>query len=171
MAVPGPVPQFRADRRAFLRAERSHGQPPPWTDADRLATACTQCDACITACPEAILVCDGNGFPSVDFDRGECTFCTACASACRDGVFFDPPLPPWDIRAGASEDCLSRAGVVCQSCKDACGAGAIRFALAAGRVAVPMFDLERCTGCGACVSPCPVKAITVRKPVMADAAG
>lgn len=167
----GLNPQFRVGRRAFLRAACTHGQPPPWTEVRRLAVACTQCDACVAACPEAILVRDTHGFPSVDFDRGECTFCAACATACGEAVFFEMDLLPWGIRASASETCLARAGVVCQSCKDACGAGAIRFPLAAGRVATPAFDLERCTGCGACVSPCPVKAITLGEPVLADAAG
>lgn len=166
----GLAPPFRADRRALLRATRAHGQSPPWTQARRLADACTQCDACITACPEAILVRDAHGFPRVDFNRGECSFCAACATACAENVFFALSMPPWKIRASADETCLARAGVVCQSCKDACGAGAIRFLLAAGRVATPAFDLERCTGCGACVSPCPVKAITIGEPVLTDAA-
>ena len=67
----------------------------------------------------------------------------------------------WAIKAAIGPDCLARRQVVCQSCKEACGEGAIHFSLAPGRVPLPGLDAARCTGCGACVAVCPVDAITV----------
>jgi ferredoxin-type protein NapF len=58
---------------------------------------------------------------------------------------------------------------MCQTCKDACGDGAIRFVYAAGRIPEPQVDLDRCTGCGACVAPCPAAAIEIHGHEAADA--
>jgi ferredoxin-type protein NapF len=76
----------------------------------------------------------------------------------------------WFLTAGAarapsglaiSEACLARAGVVCQSCGDACPEQAIRFTLRRGGPPLPSLDENRCTGCGACVPVCPVGAISL----------
>ena len=56
-------------------------------------------------------------------------------------------------------DCLARRGVVCETCRDVCAAGAIRFRPALGRVATPEIDLARCTGCAECAAVCPAAAI------------
>ena len=66
-------------------------------------------------------------------------------------------------RAGLaiSDACLARAGVVCQTCGDACPERAIRFALRRGGPPLPGVDEDRCTGCGACVPVCPVSAISL----------
>lgn len=58
--------------------------------------------------------------------------------------------------------CLALKQVVCHCCGDACEAGAIRFRLRAGGVAVPELDTETCTGCGACHDACPAGAIAMQ---------
>lgn len=63
--------------------------------------------------------------------------------------------------ARVGDGCLARCGIVCQSCRDACPEGAIRFRPKLGRVAEPEVDLAACTGCGECVAPCPVAAIEI----------
>jgi NAD-dependent dihydropyrimidine dehydrogenase PreA subunit len=63
--------------------------------------------------------------------------------------------------ARVTEGCLARRGIVCQSCRDACPESAIRFRPRLGRVAEPEVDLAACTGCGECVTPCPVAAIDI----------
>jgi ferredoxin-type protein NapF len=55
--------------------------------------------------------------------------------------------------------CLARQGVLCRTCADVCPEGAIRFPPLLGRVAQPMPDIVRCTGCGDCVSACPADAL------------
>lgn len=163
-------PGIEKSRRAFLfgaKPARDITQRPPWSLAEQaFAAACTGCGACIDACPEGILVSGPDKLPSVDFNKGQqvCTFCGACADVCPEPAFNDAAArvtqPPWSWRALIDDACLTRQGVMCQSCKDACGDGAIHFAYGASRVAAPQIDLSRCTGCGACAAPCPAGAIT-----------
>ena len=56
---------------------------------------------------------------------------------------------------------MSLKGVECRSCGEACGTTAISFRLVVGGVAKPELSLEDCTGCGECISVCPVNAISV----------
>jgi ferredoxin-type protein NapF len=73
---------------------------------------------------------------------------------------LDAPRP-WRVRVVLAPGCLAQRGVVCRTCGEFCDEGAIRFRLQVGGCAIPEFDLHRCTGCGACVAPCPVAAIRV----------
>lgn len=156
-------------RASLLRGRLRGGPPPlrpPWALAEpAFLEACTRCDACRAACPEGILVRGSGGFPLVDFQRGECTFCGRCAAACEDGALTRPQGTaagaPWDAVALVGAGCLARKGIVCRSCEDACEPRAIRFAV--GPPAAPQIDLGACTGCGACVAPCPVDAIEIQR--------
>ena len=76
-------------------------------------------------------------------------------------VAADPDLP-W--KAAVSEACLAQSGVQCRACEDFCEPRALRFRLALGGRATPQIDLETCTGCGACVEPCPSGAISLFQP-------
>lgn len=60
-----------------------------------------------------------------------------------------------------AETCFAFHGVQCESCRDTCEAGALRFMLQAGALPRPVFDAERCTRCGECAKVCPASAITV----------
>jgi ferredoxin-type protein NapF len=62
--------------------------------------------------------------------------------------------------AAIGSSCLALRGAACMTCRDACHAGAIRFALAIGG-ARPAVDAGLCTGCGDCVAHCPVGAIAM----------
>jgi ferredoxin-type protein NapF len=64
-------------------------------------------------------------------------------------------------QAAIGENCFARMNVVCQSCGDACAAGAIRFQMRVGGPAIPELIAAMCTGCGDCVSACPAAAITL----------
>ncbi len=167
-------------RRAFLFGAEAEKQSdpalrPPWALRAVFADLCTGCGDCLPACPEGIVALDDANRAVVDFRRGAglCIFCGACADACAEPVFVVPAArattPPWTLRVSIGDDCLAHDGVMCQTCKDACGDGAIRFVYAAGRIPEPSVDLEKCTGCGGCLAPCPASAIEIHRIEAADA--
>lgn len=144
---------------------------PPWAREERdFISSCTRCDACIDACPTAILVRADGGFPAVDFSRGECTFCGDCVTHCAPRALLRPAEgdAPWSSKASIGQACLAAAGVECRVCGETCPAGAIRFRPRIGGVALPQLEAEACTGCGACFAPCPTRAIVVQAPVECD---
>ncbi|WP_404379248.1 ferredoxin-type protein NapF [Caenispirillum salinarum] len=163
-------------RRRLLGLKKPDAPPPlrpPWTREATVADRCTRCGDCLEACPEGILKVGTGGFPEVDFrvGSGECTFCGDCASACGEGVFAAPEpepepepaaAPAFAALASIGSGCLAEAGVMCQSCGDACPERAIRFALVRGGAPRPSLDRDACTACGACVSVCPADVIAVR---------
>jgi len=152
-------------RRNLFSRRKSNVTRPPWSKTDQEFTDnCTRCDKCITACETQIIKRGEGGFPEIDFNLGECTFCQLCVDVCPEPVFDLAQSLPWSIRASIKDSCLTYEGVWCQSCKDACDPRAIRFVMAVGQVPKPLIDTDACTGCGACVSPCPSNAIQIGKP-------
>jgi ferredoxin-type protein NapF len=153
-------------RRGFLRGRIRNVTPaqrPPWAlEEARFIERCSRCDACLPACPSAILVSGDGGFPMVDFSRGECSFCGDCVSACESGALLrSEAAAPWQVKAQIGERCLANLGVECRVCGENCGLSAIRFRPRIGGVALPELDTVACSGCGACVAPCPVQAIAM----------
>ncbi len=135
---------------------------PPWalSEADFI-DACTRCGDCVRACPQRVLGVGDGGFPEVVAAAGECTFCGDCVDLCQPRALQRTSARAWHWRAEIGQDCLTHAGVVCQSCRDACPTGAIRFAASAA-VAQPLLQADHCTACGACVPLCPAQAIQLR---------
>lgn len=146
-------------RSAFLG--RTAPMRPPGTDETRIRAHCTSCGECIRACPEAILIPGPARTPVVDFSRGGCTFCNACSEACDEAVFDDRSEQPWGQIAVIGEGCLLTAGISCQTCTDACDAEALTFDLSVRPVGAVRIDASGCTGCGFCLSACPVSAIKI----------
>jgi len=140
---------------------------PPWALPEfEFTEACTRCGACIQQCEEKILV-EGRGkFPIVDFRLGECTFCEACVSACEPKVLRldpeNPPGTPWHLEVRVDHNCIAQKGVVCQVCGDQCLERVFRFRPRIGGALQMEMALEKCTGCGACIAPCPVSALTIQ---------
>ena len=132
--------------------------PPAVADFER---RCDGCGACVPACAETLLSL-AEGRARIDFARGECTFCGDCADACDRGALSRAALADWSGRPAVAASCLGRAGIICRACGEACAHGAIRFAISVGGTP-PAIELSACTGCGACVAPCPVGAISIRR--------
>lgn len=155
-------------RRSFLRGRIrtvAPAQRPPWALAEAaFVDRCTRCNACIEACPTAILVPGEGGYPVVDFSHGECTFCADCVTRCEPAALGRASAADeaWPIRAWVGESCLAANGVECRVCGESCPTGAILFRPRAGGAALPELRLESCNGCGACFAPCPVRAIAVK---------
>lgn len=78
----------------------------------------------------------------------------------QGGGYLRPPGSLTE-KAAISDACVSLLGVACRVCGDVCDTGAIRFQIIAKAISRPVIDAARCTGCGACLHPCPVQAVTV----------
>ena len=70
--------------------------------------------------------------------------------------------PSSSLLADIGDACLARRQVECRICGEVCDASAIRFRPTLGGVSRPELDHAACTGCGACVAPCPAHAIACR---------
>lgn len=149
-------------RRRLLRG---HAQPvpprplPPGALAN--AAACTGCALCVPACPQNVLTVRDGGVELLP-ERGECTFCNACAEICPEPVFAEiapGAAPVMAHRFQITDACLTQAGIACMSCRDACPEAAIRMQPRIGAPFLAVLDADCCTGCGACVAPCPSDAI------------
>ena len=137
---------------------------PPWALSEiAFQEICTGCNACIETCQTSILKKARGGYPIVDFTDGECTFCGECVKVCRPRALSrDGGKLPWALMATISQfSCLSATGTMCRTCGDRCDVGAISYQLALKGKATPVVDPALCSGCGACVAPCPVDAVNM----------
>ena len=139
----------------------------PWSiPEDQFTDTCTRTMECAKACPENIIHIGSGGFPEISFEKTECTFCDACADACSSGAIVKPDAlerqdqAPWYLELQISDTCISADNIVCMVCKEFCDADAIRFT-SPQSTGKPIINLNLCTGCGACVSPCPTQAISL----------
>jgi ferredoxin-type protein NapF len=148
--------------RGKLREPTPSLRPPGALRPAEFVNTCTRCHECIRACPTQVIVSGSSRFPVLDFSRGECTSCGDCITACPDGALYAEHVTgARAVTVSVSETCLSSRGITCRICGDRCDPRAIRFKLKTGGKSIPQIDSTACNGCGACVAPCPVAAITV----------
>ncbi len=152
-------------RRGFLRVGAGdHGLVlrPPWAQPEPLfQSLCSRCGTCLAACPKRIIVRGDGTYPVVDFKRDGCTFCEKCVDACTEGALSKAVDPPWSLTVTIGAACLDRQGVACRACADFCEPNAIRFKPMTGGRTEVRIETGACTGCGACVSRCPVRVIVL----------
>jgi ferredoxin-type protein NapF len=159
-------------RRSFLfgHAATAPTLRPPWSRHNSVLEACSGCGECVDACPVGIIVLEAGGLAEINLAHHECTFCGECAQACPEDV-FDTALQAFDHEARFGEECLAQSGIECRACQDACPESAIRFRPRLGGPAVPELSKADCTGCGACIAPCPTGTIEMASPILEDAHG
>ena len=133
---------------------------PPYAHP-KFATLCDGCGACVAVCPTGFLARGENHRPYADFAASSCDFCGACHHACTRGALVDQS-PPWPVVAEITQNCLTSKSVTCRTCGDFCEHQAITFRLRVGGKTAPVIDTAACTGCGACVAPCPTNAIVMK---------
>ncbi len=160
----------KISRAQFLRGDlRGRERPlrPPWALAEiDFVEVCDGCGHCIEQCRPGILQPARGRLPVVDFGRGECTFCRACVDHCQPGALSlgeeENQRPPWSLELHLGPACVAQQGVVCQICKEQCGEQVFTFKPRIGGTYQMVIASERCSGCGACIAPCPVGALTLR---------
>jgi ferredoxin-type protein NapF len=142
---------------------------PPWAIAEtHFDDTCTNCGDCIHVCPTDLLSFGSGRLPTVDFSNNECTFCGKCATICEANALDKQDQqnlqqPAWDLIVTISDKCLAMRRITCRSCSEMCETEAIQFRLEVGGKSTPQLSLNDCTGCGACIAPCPVDAIQISR--------
>ncbi len=144
--------------------------PPGALSIRNFTTHCTACQLCISVCPNQVLRPSGSWInlmqPEVSYERGYCRpECTKCSEVCPAGAI--QPITPADksaIQVGHAvwlkENCIvERDGVKCDNCFRHCPAGAIQMVESEtpGSPKIPVVNVERCIGCGACENLCPAR--------------
>ncbi|SGZ07082.1 Ferredoxin [Moritella viscosa] len=151
-----------ARRSLFRRKEQDNIVRLPWLKADlEFTDKCTRCGDCTAACPEKIIIVGDGGFPEIDFSVSECNFCKECVNHCKEDLFDLNQSQAWANKAVVSDRCLNIESVYCRSCTESCESEALAFNFINTTFVSPDVVFDDCNGCGACVSICPVSAITV----------
>lgn len=158
-------------RAQFLRGDWQGQKPdlrPPWSLAEpAFSDACDGCGKCVTACKENIVFMSFRKLPLLSFLDGGCTFCGECSAVCDTGALQRTPKPgelPWRLKAEISVSCLAKQGTSCVRCIEECEYDAIVARPALGGKTNLQIDASVCTGCGMCISTCPVDSIQLKLP-------
>ncbi len=146
--------------------------PPGALTAKHFAKHCTACQLCVSACPNGVLrpatALDRFMQPELSYERGYCRpECTSCSQVCPAGA-----IKPITKEEKAStqvghavwirKNCVVITdGVHCGNCERHCPTGAIQMVPSDENNPrshkIPVINVERCIGCGACENLCPAR--------------
>lgn len=144
--------------------------PPGALSARNFAQHCTACQLCVSVCPNQVLRPSSNLMtlmqPEMSYERGYCRpECTKCSEVCPAGA-----IKPIDIADKSAtqighaiwikENCVPLTdGMSCGNCARHCPTGAIQMVPSdpnqSDSLQIPIVNIERCIGCGACENLCP----------------
>jgi len=145
-------------------------RPPGALDELSFFSTCKRCGSCAKFCPQKTIKIAGPekgpslGTPYLIPEKQPCTLCLECVGVCPTGA-LRKELPREDYVIGKARIdytyCLASNGQLCSACKNACPINI--SAIEINSYLKPVIDLEKCKGCGFCVSVClaPIPAITI----------
>lgn len=146
--------------------------PPGSLSARNLAQHCTACQLCISACPNGVLRPSTDLMklmqPEMSYERGYCRpECTKCSEVCPAGAIrritvADKSAVQIGHAVWVKKNCIPLTdGVDCGNCARHCPVGAIEMVLSdpnrSDSPKIPVVNVERCIGCGACENLCPAR--------------
>jgi ferredoxin len=144
--------------------------PPGALSARNFTQHCTACQLCVSVCPNLVLRPSDNLMtlmqPEMSYERGYCRpECTKCSEVCPAGAIHLTSLAEKSaIQIGHAvwikENCVPLTdGMECGNCARHCPTGAIQMVASnpdkADSLKIPVVNVEKCIGCGACENLCP----------------
>ena len=146
--------------------------PPGAWSARHFAQHCTGCQLCVSECPNSVLRPSTDleklMQPEMSYERGYCRpECTLCSEVCPAGAI--KPITKEDkssTRIGHAvwikKNCIPmRDNIECGNCARHCPSGAILMVPSdpddETSIRIPVVNVERCIGCGACENLCPAR--------------
>ena len=146
--------------------------PPGAWSARHFAQHCTGCQLCVSECPNDVLRPSTDleklMQPEMSYERGYCRpECTRCSEVCPAGAI--KPISKEDkssTRIGhavwVKKNCIPmRDNIECGNCARHCPSGAILMVPSDPEdetsIRIPVVNVERCIGCGACENLCPAR--------------
>lgn len=149
--------------------------PPGALSIRNFAQRCTACQLCVSACPNDVLRPSTDLLrlmqPEASYERGYCRpECTACSEVCPTGAIqrlttAEKSSTQIGHAVWTRWNCIPLTdGVECGNCARHCPTGAITMVPDReddeSSPKVPLVDVERCIGCGACENLCPARPFT-----------
>ena len=146
--------------------------PPGAFSAQHFAQHCTACQLCVSVCPNQVLRPSSDLAhlmqPEMSYERGYCRpECTRCSDVCpTDAIRPITVAEKSSTRIGhavwVKKNCVPVTdGVSCGNCARHCPSGAILMvpmdADDPESPKIPVVNVERCIGCGACENLCPAR--------------
>ncbi|MCM1352979.1 MAG: 4Fe-4S binding protein [Alistipes senegalensis] len=155
-----------------IPARRTPIVPPGAQGLRNMASHCTACQLCVSACPNGVLrpstKLETLMQPESSYERGYCRpECTKCSEVCPAGAIRrisveEKSSTQIGHAVWVRENCVPLTdGVDCGNCARHCPAGAITMVSSNDydpeAPKIPVVNTERCIGCGACENLCPAR--------------